>query len=226
MPGEFAAVGPPGKTGCPCLPRGKKRRRPRSKKPKGGGGVVVDPVERDIAATYEVGCVLEELLRCVDALDEIAPLDEQHCRPCQERRADAWCECDDAADQGWGDVCAACVLDERWCVACAAISAARVALLFRTRGVRRLRATARKHAKESVYAGHPWRSPALPSVYASVVCRCDCCGADPPEQWDRPCPDLQCCWSPICCALHRWPEERIARARSWAEGGGDQGDDY
>eukprot|EP01049_Picozoa_sp_SAG25_P014467 SAG25_NODE_2569_length_1527_cov_1.797619_1_plen_91_part_00 len=39
--------------------------------PRGGGGVVVDPVERDIAATYEVGCVLEELLRCVDALDEI-----------------------------------------------------------------------------------------------------------------------------------------------------------
>eukprot|EP01049_Picozoa_sp_SAG25_P004917 SAG25_NODE_322_length_9886_cov_11.794217_1_plen_146_part_00 len=104
----------------------------------------MDPVEQDIAATYEVGCVLEELLRCVDALDEIAPLDEQHCRPCQERRADAWCECDDAADQGWGDVCAACVLDERWCVACAAISAARVALLFRTRGAHRLRATARK----------------------------------------------------------------------------------
>eukprot|EP01047_Picozoa_sp_COSAG01_P093936 COSAG01_NODE_24952_length_760_cov_2.440242_1_plen_64_part_01 len=30
----------------------------------------VDLVEQDIAASYEVGCVLEELLRCVDALDE------------------------------------------------------------------------------------------------------------------------------------------------------------
>jgi hypothetical protein len=38
----------------------------------------VDLVEQDIAASYEVGCVLEELLRCVDALDEIAQLDA-HC---------------------------------------------------------------------------------------------------------------------------------------------------
>jgi hypothetical protein len=103
------------------------------------------------------GCCSAAAVGSIDALDEISPLDEQHCRPCRERRADAWCECDDAADQGWGDVCAACVLSERWCVACAAISAARVALLFRTRGARRLRAIARKHAKESVYAGHPWR---------------------------------------------------------------------
>jgi hypothetical protein len=126
---------------------------------------------------------------------------------------------------GLEDRCAACARKPAWCAGCAQLAAVAVGRCFQVRGAARVRANAAKHAAD-IYAHHPWRSPQLPYHHSLAQCPCSCCMHGPPRENERPCPTVVCCWSPVCCALHRWPEQRQARLRSWDPSNGEGGDDY
>jgi hypothetical protein len=103
----------------PARPQSRKRKRSRRRRPHAPR----DPLESEVAVEYEVGCVLEDLLRCVHAVCDLGV--DPDCEPC----LDLWdqCECDEAAvSQGLEDRCAACARKPAWCAGCAQLAAVAV----------------------------------------------------------------------------------------------------
>jgi hypothetical protein len=60
----------------PARPQSRKRKRSRRRRPHAPR----DPLESEVAVEYEVGCVLEDLLRCVHAVCDLGV--DPDCEPC------------------------------------------------------------------------------------------------------------------------------------------------
>ena len=177
------------------------RKRPRGRVRRAGKRAKADSAH-DV---YVVGCVLEELTREVEALDELLP-PVSCCAACDDVLPPCECPSDeDDLDLEPQARCWVCRATWASCSACARDNAACVGQLLE-RGGRRLRRMARERVQEGLRED-PWRSPVLPRP--PWPCSCLCCRlATRPSSValvDVSCGDA------LCCARHLWPNSRARR---------------
>jgi hypothetical protein len=145
-------------------------------------------------ALFDVAFVVEELVRDVEAIDELIPSSSDvGCGLC------GWCDSDD--DCGG---CGECFFGEADCQDCAADEREQTAL-----AIKFIRRTLRKYPAQSAAAvrehradfpGQPYRCPSLVRLAphpAAAACACDCCASAP-----TPGVETLGCFERNCCHLH------------------------
>ena len=140
------------------------RKRPRGRVRRAGKRARADSAH-DV---YVVGCVLEELVREVEALDELLPT-VSRCAACDAVLPECECPRGDADfDPEPQDRCWVCRATWASCSACARGNAACVGQLL-GRGGRKLRKMARERVQVGLHED-PWRSPVLPRPPGPCSC--------------------------------------------------------
>ena len=143
---------------------------------------------------FDVAFVVEELVRDVEAIDELIPIpSDVGCGVC------SWCDSDD--DCGG---CGECFFGEADCQDCAADEREQTAL-----AIKFIRRTLRKYPAQSAAAvrehradfpGQPYRCPSLVRLAphpAAAACACECCASAP-----TPGVETLGCFERDCCHLH------------------------